>query len=79
MDRRARKYEKFLYRKEWMLYELALSEKQRREFTFAVMLYGCYGEISDTLAGDRLKYFQDNVIPDLDIQHNLLEKGKELW
>lgn len=74
-----RRYDKFIYRKEWMLLESSLPEKQRRIFSFAIMLYGCYGELSDALSGELLSYFQKEVIPDLDGQHELLEKGKDLW
>lgn len=71
-------YNNFLWRKEWMVYEQSLPEMRRRIFSFAVMMYGCREELSHFLKGEDLQYFKDNVIPELDRQHEKIKKGLEL-
>lgn len=76
---RKTKYERFIWRREWMQFEMSLPIEERKAFSMAIAHYGCRGELCINLNGDVADFFNSKVIPDLDAQHERLMKGLELW
>ena len=72
-----KKYPKFWWRTSWMEYELNLPEMEKRLFSYAITLYGVWGKYDGCLSGESLSYFEKEVKPDLDRQHQRMDKGLE--
>ncbi len=77
-DNTLSEYEKFLWYRDWFEYQETLPELEGRQFQMAIVLYGFYGKRSEKLKGEAAEYFDKNVIPELDRQHELLSRGEEI-
>ena len=69
-------YRQFRWFPQWLKYADTIKE-QSKELAFfdAISKYGCY-EIEPTdLQGEALDYFNNEVRPELDSQHEIMRKG----
>lgn len=72
-------YEKFRFLPEWLEYSESINDPKRElAFFDSISKYGCY-EIEPTeIGGEDLDYFNAQVRPELDRQHEIMKKGGDI-